>query len=65
VDRIHRLGQKRPVEIIRMLMKGSVEERIMELQNKKREMMNAALSNKQSREKIKEERLSELSILFR
>ncbi len=48
-----------------MLMKGSVEERIMELQNKKREMMNAALSNKQSREKIKEERLSELSILFR
>lgn len=69
VDRIHRLGQKRNVEIIRMLVRGSVEERIMELQSKKREMMNAALQSsgtaRQNREKIKEERLSELSILFK
>lgn len=40
VDRIHRLGQKRAVEVIRYIAKGSVEGKIIELQNQKREMIS-------------------------
>lgn len=32
VDRIHRLGQTRPVEIVRFIARGSLEERILDLQ---------------------------------
>ena len=35
-DRAHRLGQKRPVTIYRLVMAGSVEEKILELHSSKR-----------------------------
>ena len=35
MDRIHRIGQKRKVNIIRFVMKDSVEERIVALQDTK------------------------------
>ena len=35
IGRIHRLGQKRPVEIIRFVMKNSFEERMMEFLEQK------------------------------
>lgn len=34
-DRIHRMGQYRPVHMIRFVIKGSIEERILKLQEKK------------------------------
>jgi SWI/SNF-related matrix-associated actin-dependent regulator of chromatin subfamily A3 len=43
VDRIHRLGQKRAVEVIRYIAKGSVESKIIELQNQKREMISVMI----------------------
>ena len=39
-DRAHRIGQKNKVEVIRLITKGTIEERILELQNKKRKLAN-------------------------
>lgn len=35
IDRVHRLGQKRPVRTIRYIMRNSFEEKMLELQEKK------------------------------
>ncbi len=35
-DRAHRIGQTKVVEVIHLIMKGTIEEKILELQNKKR-----------------------------
>lgn len=35
-DRAHRIGQTKKVEVIHLIMKGTIEEKILELQNKKR-----------------------------
>ena len=37
-DRAHRMGQKRPVTIYRLVMAGSVEEKILNIHEKKREL---------------------------
>lgn len=43
VDRAHRIGQLREVHIHRILVQGTVEDRILELQEKKRELVEGAL----------------------
>ena len=35
-DRVHRIGQTNTVEVIHLITKGTIEEKILELQNKKR-----------------------------
>ena len=35
MDRIHRLGQHRPVQIKRLIVENSIESRIVQLQEKK------------------------------
>ncbi len=35
-DRAHRIGQKNTVEVIKLICKGTIEERILQLQNKKK-----------------------------
>lgn len=42
-DRSHRLGQTKPVQIYKLTINQSVEERILELQAKKRALAKAAL----------------------
>lgn len=37
-DRAHRMGQRRPVLVQRLLMRGTVEEKILELKNRKRRL---------------------------
>ncbi len=44
-DRAHRIGQERPVTVYRLVSKNTVEERILELQAKKRALADAALSD--------------------
>ncbi len=36
IDRTHRLGQHRPIRAIRFIAEGTVEERVLQLQEKKR-----------------------------
>jgi SNF2 family DNA or RNA helicase len=42
-DRAHRIGQTRPVFVYRLVAEDTVEERILELQDKKREIARVAL----------------------
>jgi DNA repair protein RAD16 len=44
MDRIHRLGQHRPVQAIKLVVEDSIESRIVQLQEKKSAMVDATLS---------------------
>lgn len=44
-DRTHRIGQDKPVLVYRVVAKDTVEERILELQKKKRQLADAALGD--------------------
>ena len=44
MDRIHRLGQHRPVKAIKFVIEDSIESRIVQLQENKLAMVNATLS---------------------
>ncbi|KAH9059362.1 SNF2 family N-terminal domain-containing protein [Lactarius vividus] len=44
MDRIHRLGQRRPVQAIKLIIEDSIESRIVQLQEKKSAMVDATLS---------------------
>jgi len=59
MDRIHRIGQTRKVRVIRFIMKGSIEEGMVKLQEQK------SLQGKASMEKLKpeEQRRSRMSHL--
>lgn len=45
VDRAHRFGQRRPVRVVRFLMKGTIEERVVALQRKKQRLAAALLGD--------------------
>jgi SWI/SNF-related matrix-associated actin-dependent regulator of chromatin subfamily A3 len=42
VDRVYRLGQKRETTVWRLVMEGSIEERVLSIQERKRSLMLAA-----------------------
>lgn len=45
MDRIHRIGQHRPVIVKRLIIENSIESKIVELQKKKSEMIGATLGD--------------------
>jgi SWI/SNF-related matrix-associated actin-dependent regulator of chromatin subfamily A3 len=49
VDRIHRLGQTRPTTVWRLVVEGSIEERVLEIQTEKRKLMMTAFQEKTSK----------------
>lgn len=63
IDRAHRLGQRRPVQVIRYVAESTVEERILEIHRQKRDIMEGALS-KHSRQELRELRLRTIASLF-
>lgn len=64
VDRVYRLGQKRDVQVIRLVINGSIEERVIESQEKKRGLAASAFgeSSKGKTKKMKESRLADLKV---
>ena len=44
-DRAHRIGQKNVVEVIKLISSGTIEEKIVELQDSKRELINKILGD--------------------
>ncbi|KAG6355977.1 hypothetical protein INS49_015362 [Diaporthe citri] len=46
IDRAHRFGQEKPVTVHRLLIEGTVEDRIVQLQEKKKMLVDAALSER-------------------
>jgi SNF2 family DNA or RNA helicase len=45
VDRAHRIGQTRPVTVYRLVSTGTIEEKVIALQDRKRELFNAVLDD--------------------
>lgn len=48
IDRAHRIGQMRPVQVHRILIENTVEDRIIALQEQKRKLIESALDEKAS-----------------
>ncbi|MFK7740106.1 MAG: DEAD/DEAH box helicase [Planctomycetota bacterium] len=48
IDRAHRIGQKHTVHAYRMVCRDTVEERVVELQDEKRQLAEAVLGNERS-----------------
>lgn len=47
-DRAYRIGQKRNVEVIKLICENTIEERVIELQNMKRDIIDKIISNDDS-----------------
>eukprot|EP00002_Diphylleia_rotans_P007860 TRINITY_DN1753_c0_g1_i1.p1 TRINITY_DN1753_c0_g1~~TRINITY_DN1753_c0_g1_i1.p1 ORF type:complete len:1009 (-),score=189.43 TRINITY_DN1753_c0_g1_i1:1390-4266(-) len=62
IDRVHRLNQTRPVMVIRFIIQDSIEDKILELQEKKRLLAHGALSRNPS--ELRQLRLEDLKLLF-
>ncbi len=60
-DRAHRIGQTKNVEVIKLICKGTIEERIIELQNKKK-ILSDTLIEGENRDQNLLEKLSEKDI---
>ncbi|HEY9312563.1 DEAD/DEAH box helicase [Williamsia sp.] len=43
IDRAHRIGQTRPVTVYRLVSAGTIEEKVVALQDRKRELFNAVM----------------------
>lgn len=43
IDRVHRLGQERPVRVFRLVVKNTIEEKILMIQDEKRMLAGTAL----------------------
>jgi hypothetical protein len=52
IDRVHRLNQTVDVKVYKLTVKGTVEERILALQEKKRELANAAIEGRKGAMKL-------------
>ncbi|KAL4885261.1 SNF2 family N-terminal domain-containing protein [Aspergillus karnatakaensis] len=52
IDRVHRLNQTVDVKIYKMIIKDTVEERILDLQNRKRELANVTIEGKTAAAKL-------------
>ena len=64
LDRIYRLGQKKEVTTIRYIMRGSYEEQVLKLQQKKKELADLTVNDRKiSKEELTEKRLQWLKDL--
>ncbi|KAL9068798.1 MAG: hypothetical protein Q9157_006391 [Trypethelium eluteriae] len=63
IDRAHRIGQQREVRVHRVLVRETVEDRIVALQEKKRELITTALDEGESK-KLGRLSTGELAYLF-
>ncbi|KAH8099375.1 SNF2 family N-terminal domain-containing protein [Cristinia sonorae] len=64
VDRIHRLGQTRPVTTVKLIIENTIEARLLEVQKKKTELANLTLSQNYTKAEVLQRRMEELQQLF-
>jgi hypothetical protein len=64
IDRIHRMGQTSPVHIYLMVGAGTIEERIIELQERKRAMASGMFGGVRSAEDIRRMKLDDIALLM-
>ncbi|CAL5084333.1 unnamed protein product [Urochloa decumbens] len=63
MDRVHRIGQKKEVRVVRLIVKDSIEERILSLQEKKKRLISSAFGKKGGKDD-KEVRVEELRMML-
>ncbi|KAJ9115870.1 hypothetical protein QFC22_005012 [Naganishia vaughanmartiniae] len=64
IDRIHRLGQTRSVTSIKYVVKNSIEEKMLQVQQRKSELVKISLNQSVSKKDLHERRLEDLKLLF-
>jgi SWI/SNF-related matrix-associated actin-dependent regulator of chromatin subfamily A3 len=60
VDRVHRLGQTRPTTVWRLVMEDTVEDRVLNIQAEKRQLVSKAFQEKAKGIKLQETRMADL-----
>ncbi|KAK5046215.1 hypothetical protein LTR84_008358 [Exophiala bonariae] len=60
VDRVHRLGQTRKCKVVRLVVEGTIEDEVLEIQAKKRQLASEAFGEKDGARKRKEQRAGTL-----
>ena len=64
-DRAHRIGQKNTIHVIKLITKGTIEEKIFEIQNKKSIMINSIIKdNELAYNSISKMSIEQLKSLF-
>lgn len=61
IDRIHRIGQSNNVKVVRFIMEGSIEEKMLKIQERKRTIGEAVEAEEEERRK---RRVEEIQMLF-
>ncbi|NGZ27900.1 MAG: DEAD/DEAH box helicase, partial [Magnetococcales bacterium] len=56
-DRAHRIGQQRPVTVYRMIVQGSIEEKMVKLHQEKRDLADALLEGSDAATRLSEDDL--------
>lgn len=64
IDRAHRIGQTRPVTVVRLTVKDTVEDRILALQQKKRELVASAFGEDEKGSRQSRLTVEDLTYLF-
>jgi SNF2 family DNA or RNA helicase len=59
-DRAHRIGQRRVVTAIKLIARDTVEERVLRMQEKKRELLEGTLDAEAALERLTTDDLNEL-----
>lgn len=63
-DRAHRIGQEKTVEVIKLIARGTIEEKIFKIQEKKKEIIKSVISDESGEEillsQMSEEELEDL-----
>lgn len=59
-DRAHRIGQTRPVTVLRLIMKDTVEEKVLKLQTQKKDLYNEIVENNGGASSLTDEDISYL-----
>ena len=63
-DRVHRMGQTAAVHVFQLVARGTIEENVLALQERKRALASGALGAPKTREEIRRLRLDDLRLLL-
>ena len=60
IGRAHRMGQEETVEVYRLVTRGTIEEKIQELQTSKRHLVSTILDGTETRSSLSIEEIREI-----
>jgi SNF2 family DNA or RNA helicase len=60
ISRAHRIGQKENVEVYRLITRGTIEEKILEMQESKKNLVTTVLDGNETRASMTIEEIKEI-----